>query len=132
MPTPLTEPFWEATRAGRLVVQRCATCGEWRWPPQPACPECWSDAYRWVETSGTGTIYSFTVIHRPVDRDRFPGRYVLGIVELDEGPRMLTNLVDCSDDDLAVGTRVRVRFQSLDDECTVYPFAPIDDHSGDG
>jgi uncharacterized OB-fold protein len=126
IPTPFTDPFWEATRAGRLVIQRCSACGEWRWPPQPACPECWSDAFAWTDTAGTGSIYSYTVISRPVDRDRFPARYVLGVVELDEGPRLLTNLVDCTEAQLAIGTRVQVRFQALDDEFTVYPFAPVD------
>ncbi len=107
-------------------MQRCGVCGQWRWPPQLACPECLSEAGGWEATGGTGTLYSYSVVHRGVDRARFPGRYVLAIVELDEGVHLLTNLVDCAPDDIAIGARVRVVFQALDDEHTVYPFTLIE------
>ena len=67
-PTPFTEPFWRASADGRLVVQRCSACGHWRWPPQLACPECLSEAGEWITTAGTGTVYSYSVVHRGVVR----------------------------------------------------------------
>jgi uncharacterized OB-fold protein len=129
-PTGLTEPFWDALRAGRLAVQRCLTCGAWRWPPQPACPSCLSEEYRWAPTAGLGRLYSFTVVHRPVDPAMFDPPYVLGIVELDEGPRLLTNIVDCRFDELRVDLRVGLRVVVRDDGINLYPFAP--DPSRDG
>ena len=123
--TPLTDPFWEGTRVGELRVQRCASCGHWRWTPQLACPRCWSEEAEWRATSGRGELYSFTVIHRPVDPSRFEAPYVLAIVRLDEGPHLLTNLVECPLDEIRVGMRVAVRFERIDDAFVVYPFAPV-------
>ena len=122
--TDFTEPFWEGTRAGELRVQRCNDCQRFRWTPNYACPACWSEAFDWVAVSGRGTLYSYTVIHRPVDPSRFPAPYVLAVVALEEGVHMLTNLVDVDHDRLRVGMSVEVRFEKIDDEFSVYPFAP--------
>jgi uncharacterized OB-fold protein len=123
--TTMTQPFWEGTRAGKLLLQRCRDCGHWRWTPQLACPACWSEAYDWSETSGRGSLYSYTLIHRPVDPARFEAPYLLAVVTLEEGPHMLTNLVECTPDQARIGMPVEVRFERLDDEFTVYPFAPV-------
>ncbi|MBW2496306.1 MAG: Zn-ribbon domain-containing OB-fold protein [Deltaproteobacteria bacterium] len=120
----MTEPFWEGTRAGKLLLQRCRDCGHWRWTPQLACPACWSEAYEWSEASGRGSLYSYTLIHRPVDPARFEAPYLLAIVALEEGPHMLTNLVECTPEQARIDMPVEVRFERLDDEFTVYPFAP--------
>lgn len=122
--TTLTDPFWEGTRSGKLLLQRCSDCSVFRWTPQLACPACWSEAYEWVEASGRGTLYSYTVIHRSVDPSRFEAPYVLAVVALEEGPHMLTNLVECDEDEIRMDMSVRVRFERIDDEFTVYPFAP--------
>ena len=126
IPTAFTEPFWEGTRQGELRVQRCGDCGHWRWTPQLACPACWSEDAEWRATGGKGEVYSFTVVHRPVDPSRFVEPYVLAVVRLDEGPHMLTNIVDCEPSEVEVGMRVVVRFERIDDEFVVYPFAPED------
>jgi len=123
--TRLTEPFWEGTRQGLLKVQRCRGCGHWRWTPLLACPRCWSEDSEWAETSGLGTVYSYTVVHRAVDPAQFHAPYVVAIVRLDEGPHLLTNIVDCEPQDVRVDLRVAVRFERLDDETVVYPFAPV-------
>jgi uncharacterized OB-fold protein len=125
-PTRFTEPFWEGTRRGVLLVQRCGDCGHWRWTPQLACPRCWSEGGDWVATSGRGSVYSYTVVHRPVDPAAFRAPYVLAVVRLDEGPYVLTNIVECEPDAVSVDMRVEVRFERLDDEFVVYPFAPAD------
>ncbi len=122
--TTLTEPFWEGTRGGRLLLQRCSDCAVFRWTPQFACPACWSEAYKWGEVSGRGSLYSYTVVHRSVDPERFETPYVLAVVALEEGPHMLTNLVECAQDEIRVEMPVEVRFERIDDKFTVYPFAP--------
>ena len=124
VPTEFSEPFWEGTRVGELRVQRCLDCQHWRWTPQLACPKCWSERYEWARSSGRGELYSFTVVRRSVDPDRFEVPYVLAVVRLDEGPHLLTNLVECELADIEVGMRVAVRFERIDADFHVYPFAP--------
>ncbi len=124
VPTRFTEPFWEGTRRGELRIQVCDDCGHWRWTPQLACPGCLSESYTWTPASGRGQLYSYTEIHRPVDPARFSSSYVLAVVRLEEGPFMLTNLVECEPDELRVDLPVEVRFERIDDELVVYPFAP--------
>ena len=126
IPTRLTEPFWEGTRLAVLRIQRCRACGHWRWTPLLACPRCWSEDTEWAEASGRGTVYSFTVVHRPVDPAQFRAPYVLAVVRLDEGPHMLTNIVGCAPEAVRVDMRVAVRFERIDDAVTVYPFAPLE------
>ena len=123
--TTLTEPFWAGTRAGKLLLQRCRECGRWRWTPQLACPACWSERYDWTESSGRGALYSYTIVHRSPDPARFEAPFLLAIVALDEGPHMLTNLVACAPEDARIDMPVEVRFERIDDEFTVYPFAPV-------
>jgi uncharacterized OB-fold protein len=111
-------------------MQRCLTCQAWRWPPQPVCPTCLSEEYHWAHTAGLGRLYSFTVVHRPVDPAMFEAPYVIGIVQLDEGPRLLTNIVDCPFDDLSIDLRVGLRVVARDDEINLYPFAPVPARNG--
>lgn len=90
---PLTDPFWSATREGRLVVQKCLDCGYLRWPPGPLCNECQSDRTAWTEVRPEGTLWSVATYHRALDpafKDDVP--YSVGLVELDEGPRMYGRL----------------------------------------
>lgn len=109
-PTPLSEPFWEAAGRGQLVLQRCSSDGHYEWTPQVACSSCLGDSLEWVPVSGRGTIYSFSVVFRP-QVPGFPVPYVVAIVELVEGPRVLTQLTDeTAHEDVRVGLGVRVRF----------------------
>jgi len=125
--TPLTEPFWQGTRERRLLVQRCRECERRWWTPQYACPECLSESYEWTECSGRGTLYSYSVVHRPVDPSAWSESelpYVVAVVELAEGPHMLTNVVGCEPSELRVGLPVAVSFERATDEITLYKFAP--------
>ena len=120
------EPFWAAARDGRLVIQRCPACGHVQHYPRPWCTNCLHDAPEFVESSGEGTIYTFTVIRRsavPAFAARVP--YVLAFVDLDEGVRMVTNIVECDPDSVRIGQRVRARFEPIDDERTIVLFAPV-------
>jgi uncharacterized OB-fold protein len=119
-------PFWAAARDGRLVIQHCPACGHSQHYPRPWCTNCLHEPPDFVETSGEGTIYTFTVIRRsavPAFAARVP--YVLAFVDLDEGVRLVTNIVDCDPDAVRIGQRVRARFEAIDDEHTVVLFAPI-------
>ena len=104
-PTPLSQPHWDGCREGELRVQRCRDCSAFVFIPQPVCTRCFSEALDWVATNGRGTVYSFTVVHRP-QRPSFRVPYVVAIIELDEGFHMLTNLVDVAPDDVRVGMPV--------------------------
>lgn len=107
-----TRPYWEAATRGELLLKRCADCGRTHFYPRTICPHCLSDRVDWVRASGQGTIYSFTVVHRAPDpslADRVP--YVVALVELEEGPRMMSNVVDCDPGAVSVGAAVEVRFE---------------------
>jgi hypothetical protein len=124
-PEPETWPFWDAAREERLLVKRCADCGEAHFYPRPFCPHCWSEDVAWEEVSGHATLYTWSTVHVN-DLPPFPERvpYVAAIVELAEGPRMMTNVVDCDDAQLEVGMALRVRYRELDDEFSIPVFAP--------
>lgn len=111
-----TEPWWAACRARRLLVRECRACGRCFFPPRPACPHCWSDDVVWRDTSGTGTIYTYSVV-RENDLAAFRGAlpYVVAIVELDAGPRLMTTLVDSPGATIVVGAAVTVVFVDRDE-----------------
>lgn len=107
-----TQEFWDAARRGVLRIKHCNACGANHYYPRPFCPKCWSTDVNWFDAVGTGTLYTYSVVHSndlPAFRDRVP--YVVAIVDLDEGPRMETNIVDCPLDELRVGMRVTVAFE---------------------
>lgn len=124
-PTELTRPFWSAAREHRLSIQRCKECQRHVFYPRPLCPHCGADALEWVDASGRGAIYSYTVARRPTSRafaERVP--YVIAIVELDEGPHMTTNIVECDPESLRVGDRVEAIFEDVSDEVALVQFRP--------
>jgi uncharacterized OB-fold protein len=116
--SPETKPFWDAARGGRLLLKRCEACGEPHYYPRTICPFCGSDRTVWVESSGRGTIYSYSVFRRA------PVPYAIAYVTLEEGPTMLTNIVDADLDAIRIGQRVRLRFTPTDGGPPVPMFAP--------
>ena len=107
-----TQEFWDAARRGVLRIKHCNACGSNHYYPRPFCPTCWSTDVEWIDAAGTGTLYTYSVVHAndlPSFRYRVP--YVVAMVELDEGPRMETNLVECPLDQIHVGMRVTVVFE---------------------
>jgi uncharacterized OB-fold protein len=118
-----TKPFWEGCKVGRFLVRHCNECGEDHFYPRPFCPKCWSDDVAWKEASGRGTLYTYSVV-RQNDLPPFPERvpYVAAIVELDEGPRVMTNLVDCELDAIRIGMPVEVDFRAISDDVTIAVF----------
>jgi uncharacterized OB-fold protein len=113
--------FWEAARAGRLVAQRCRDCGRLRHPPRPMCPECHSIQLEIVELAGTGTIYSYAILHHP-QHPAFTYPVVAVLVDLDEGVRIVSNLVGVDAPDVRIGAPVRVKFEATADDMAVPVF----------
>jgi uncharacterized protein len=107
---PETKEFWAATANGQLLVKRCQDCDGLIWYPRAICPHCSSLRTEWLEVSGRGSIYSYTVNHRGEGAYQGGPPFVLAYVELDEGPRMMTNIVEADPPDLAVGVPVEVVF----------------------
>ena len=127
VPTPdfETQPYWDAARDGKLMIRRCRACGDAYFYPRSFCPKCWSEDVEWEEASGRATLYTWSVVHRN-DLPPFPDRvpYVAAIVDLDEGPRMMTNVEGCSFEDLRIGMALQVDFRVDSDEVTVPVFRP--------
>jgi hypothetical protein len=109
-PGPVTGPFWAGCAEGRLLYQRCGRCGAAAFPPVEHCRECLAREQRWEESAGRGTLYSWTVVHRPVT-PAFDPPYAPAIVTLDEGYQMLTNIIDTTADRLRADLPVRVVFR---------------------
>jgi uncharacterized protein len=124
MPAPAvnleSKPFWDAAAEGRFLIKRCQACNEAHWYPRTICPFCHSDRTVWEESPGEGVIYTYSVMHRSPS-----GPYAIGYVTLDEGPSLMTNFVDVAPDGLAIGMRVKVKFQPTDGGPPVPVFAPL-------
>lgn len=120
-----TAPFWDAMAEGRLVLPRCDSCGHVIWYPRQFCPTCHTTGVTWFEASGRGTVYSFTVARQAFGewKDHVP--YVIAYVELDEGPRVLTNVVGCDPEQVAIGDRVELVVDRSPEGAGIYRFAPV-------
>ncbi len=115
---PDSAPFWEAARAGKLLVKYCMECDKPHWYPRPLCPFCLGETH-WRDSAGTGEIYSVSVTRRAG-----PIAYAIAYVRLDEGVTMLTNIVDCDLDAVKIGDRVRVVFKPTENGAPVPMFRP--------
>jgi uncharacterized protein len=119
--TAQTQPYWDAAREGRLVLQRCKDCGRHQFYPRGFCTACLSGELEWVEASGSGRIYTFTIC-RIAAHPALTAPYAVALVDLDEGVRMLANVVDCDLALIRTGARVAVRFQAIGDAYTLPQF----------
>ncbi len=116
---PETNPFWEAAARDVFVVPQCAQCGKRHWHPRAHCPFCQSTQIAWATASGFGEIYSYSIIRR-----RDAPSHVLAYVKLDEGPLMMTNIVDCDMEKIRSGMRVKLRFRPTAEGRMAPVFAP--------
>ncbi len=124
-PTPESRPFWDACALHHLAIQRCDSCGRFWFPPSNRCQHCWSEEFAWPEVSGYGELYTFTVYHRayaPELVTQLP--YVVGVVQLEEGPRLITNIIDCEPGQVRVGMPVEVVFRDIAEGVTLHAFRP--------
>lgn len=128
----LTQPFWTAALAGKLIVASCAECGTCVMPPQAFCFQCQHHGLVWKDLPGTGTVYSYTIVTHglnPAMKQVVP--FVSGVIELDgtqgAGARMMLNITDCDPPSIRVGTRVKVWFDKVSDTYAMPRCAPIGD-----
>jgi uncharacterized protein len=122
--TDLNRPFWEAAKRGTLVIQKCSQCEHLRWPISPICPRCLDPQYEWLPVSGDGEVFSYTVFrhaYHPYWAERLP--YVVAIVRLAEGPRLISDIYGAVPEDVTVGATVRACFVPADNDVTVPRFA---------
>ena len=125
VPDPATAPYWQGARDGRLRLPRCTDCGKAHFYPRAICPHCRSASLEWVDATGSGSIYSYTVVQRaPSPAFAADVPYAVAIVALDEGPHMMTNIVDAAPDTIRIGMKVRARFLALDDHTSLPVFEP--------
>ena len=124
-PTPETQHFWDGTQAGELRLQRCDACANVYFPPRPFCPSCASRKVSVFKASGKGKLYSYVINHRPA-APGFTPPYAIAVVELDEGPRMMSNVIDCpqTPEALELDMKLEVAFEKLDDKITLPLFRP--------
>ena len=127
-PTPdaATGPYWAAAHEGRLVMPRCDDCGKYHFYPHPLCPFCSSAKLVWTPVSGRASLYSFSIVHRAPSK-AFAGEvpYVVAVVQLEEGPRMYSNVVGVPNDAVKVGDHVQVLFEAVTPEVTLPRFGKI-------
>jgi uncharacterized OB-fold protein len=124
VPTPETRPFWDAARRHALELPRCRACGALHYYPRGACPRCLSPDLEWERLSGRARLHTFTVVHRGQKGFPVPTPYVLAVVELDEGPRMMTTLVDVPPDAVRIGMPLEVVFRDVSDTIALPLFRP--------
>ncbi|PZQ59080.1 MAG: DNA-binding protein [Phenylobacterium zucineum] len=115
-----SKPFFDAAAEGRFLIKRCTACGEAHWYPRAMCPFCHSDKTVWEESPGEGVVYSFSIMRKSPT-----GPYALAYVTLDEGPNVMTNIVDVAPEDLKIGQRVKVRLQPTEGGPPVPVFVPV-------
>ncbi len=125
-PTPETQPYFDGLKQHKLMLQRCLECREAYFYPRPFCPKCFSFDVEWFQASGKGKLYSFVINHRPVPG--FDSPYVIAVVELEEGPRMMTNLVGIDPDPeiISCDMPVEIVYDDVTEEVTLPRFRPTE------
>ncbi|MGW7089171.1 Zn-ribbon domain-containing OB-fold protein [Streptomyces sp. NPDC054871] len=124
-PDAFTRPYWDAAAEGHLLIRRCGGCGKAHHYPREFCPYCWSEDGTWERASGRATLYTWSVVHRndlPPFGTRVP--YVAAVVDLAEGPRMMTEIVDCEENALRIGMALGVGFRDVGEGTVIPVFRP--------
>ena len=122
--TAETEPFWRGAAEGKFLLKRCDACQTVIWYPRGLCPECGSLETSWFEATGRGTIYTYTVVHKPMGPWAPHVPYVTAYVELEEGPRVMSNIVGVDHSEVEVGMAVEVTFDDAGAGVALYRFQP--------
>ena len=124
-PTPETQHYWDGARQGQLRLQKCDSCHSIYFPPRPFCPECGSCEVSVVTATGRATLYSYVINHLP--SPGFESPFAIAVVELEEGPRLMSNIVDCEQtpEALQLDMPLEVTFQKLSDGITLPQFRPV-------
>ena len=123
---PWSKPFWEGTKQHKLLIQECKDCNAKIFYPRKICPECWSENLSWTEASGKGKVFSYSVTMAGVEEkfaEDLP--FVLALVDLEEGVRMMTNIVDCPHDEVSIGMDVEVVFENVTEDVSLPKWRPV-------
>ncbi len=123
IPDEDTKEFWEGCKRHELLLQKCDDCGAFRFPPRILCDKCMSMNFKWVKASGKGKVYTFSIIYQPFG----PGwevPYTVALIELEEGVKMMSNVVECKPEDVKIGMEVEVCFDDVTDKITLPKFKP--------
>jgi len=126
VPSEDSKPHWEGAKRHELCLQRCQECGAFRLPPAPLCPECTALGGEWTKVSGRGKVYSFVIFHRAYHKafeKDLP--YAVAVIELKEGPRLLSNIVGITPDQICCDMPVEVTFEDITPDTTLPKFRPI-------
>ena len=124
-PRPESRAWWESCREGKLLIQQCRGCGHYQFYPRIVCTRCMGDDLNWVQSSGQATVRSFTICRRPVSAAYAADvPYVIALVQLEEGPTMMCNILQCDPESVATGMPVEVIFEKWSDEISVPQFRP--------
>lgn len=120
-----TKPFWDAARRDELMIQRCGDCNQYQWYPRGFCSICWSSNIEWVKSAGRGKVWTFTITRQ----NRAPGfkedlPYVVALVELDEGVKMFTNIINCDPETVKIGMAVKLTWVAPSDDLHIPYFEP--------
>ncbi|MDJ0270151.1 MAG: Zn-ribbon domain-containing OB-fold protein [Aigarchaeota archaeon] len=125
--TPLTKPFWEASKRGELLLQRCKNCSTYIWYPRHICINCGSRELEWVKASGKGKVYSYTIVRQVIGNSPEFSKeipFVVAEIELDEGARICSNIVGVKPEDVSIGMPVEVFFEECTPEISLPKFKP--------
>ena len=126
VPTPETQHYWDGAKAGELLLQRCKECGKTYCPPRPFCPECASRSVEAFKASGKGRLYSYIINHRPAPGFEDDAPYAIAVVELEEGPRLMSNIVECEQtpEALQLDMALEVTFEKVNGGISLPKFKP--------
>ena len=126
-PTPESRPFWEAAKRHELLLPECTACGRYHFYPRAVCPHCLGKTFTWKRASGRGTVHTFSVVHRGLKDFPLGSPYVLAIVDLPEGVKMMTNLVEVPTDpaEIRIGGPVEVVFTEVSETIALPRFRPL-------
>ena len=123
-PTPETQPYWDGTKRHVLMIQRCNGCGQHYFYPRPLCPHCFSRDVHWTQVSGRGRLHTYTINYRPPRKFPTQSPVIIAVIELDEGPRLMSNIVGADADPakLRCDAPVEVVFEDITEEITLPKF----------
>ena|ERR1043166_7083308 len=126
LPNPDNQGFWDGCRQHQLRLQRCRGCAAFRHQPRPVCPRCNSFDYEWAPSSGRGTLYTFTIVHGPtLPAFQVQAPYNVAVVQLEEGPFIVTNIVGCNAEQLRIGMPVEVVFENVTEMISLPKFRAV-------
>ena len=130
LPDATAAPYWTRAREGVFAMPRCQACGRWHFYPRSICPHCRSERLEWTQASGRGTLYSYSVVHRPPSPAfKADVPYTIGIIATDEGPHLMSRVIGIPANALRIGQRLRVKFEQHGEGVVLPVFEPDD---GDG